>query len=193
MVKKINLPANKKQIRKLKTGDIVYLNGILYTLRDEGHIRALKNKKIPVSLKNSTIFHCGPIMKKTKKGWRVIAAGPTTSARMNSLEPRFIEIFRPGFIIGKGGMNKKTKNAMKKHVCVYLSMTGGAAALGATMLNVKDVYWYDLGMPEALWVFEAKNFGPLIVAMDVHGSSLYENVEKNVEKNVVKVRKKLGL
>ena len=197
MVKKINLPANKKQIRKLKTGDIVYLNGILYTLRDEGHIRALKiyekNKKIPVDFKNSAIFHCGPIMKKAKKGWKIIAAGPTTSARMNSLEPRFIQVFRPDFIIGKGGMNKKTKDAMKKYGCVYLSMTGGAAALGATMLNVKDVYWYDLGMPEALWVLEAKNFGPLIVAVDVHGSSLYENVGKNVEKNMVKVRKKLGL
>jgi len=193
MVKKINLPANKEEIRKLKTGDIVYLNGIFYTLRDEGHIRALKNKKIPVDFKNSAIFHCGPIMKKTYSGWKVIAAGPTTSARMNSLEPRFIEIFRPGFIIGKGGMNKKTKNVMKKHGCVYLSMTGGAAVLGAKMLKVHDVYWYDLGMPEALWVLEAKNFGPLIVAMDVHGRSLYENVKKNVEKNVVKVRKRLGL
>jgi len=199
MVKmKISLPADKEEIRKLKTGDIVYLNGIFYTLRDEGHIRALKmyekNKKLPVDFKGGAIFHCGPIMKKTKKGWRVIAAGPTTSARMNPLEPGFIEIFRPGFIIGKGGMNKKTRNAMKKHGCVYLSMTGGAAALGAKGIKkVHDVYWYELGMPEALWVLEAKIFGPLIVSMDSNGSSLYENVEKNVEKNVVKVRKKLGL
>jgi fumarate hydratase subunit beta len=190
---KINLPADKEEIRKLKIGDMIYLNGILYTFRDEGHIRALKNKKIPVSLKNSAIFHCGPIMNKTNSGWKIIAAGPTTSARMNTLEPKFIEIFRPGFIIGKGGMNKKTKNVMKKYGCVYLSMTGGAATLGAKMLNVKDVYWYELGMPEALWVLEAKSFGPLIVAIDVHGNSLYENVEKNVEKNIVRVRKKLGL
>jgi len=199
MVKmKISLPADKEEIRKLKTGDIVYLNGIFYTLRDEGHIRALKmyekNKKLPVDFKGGAIFHCGPIMKKTKKGWSVIAAGPTTSARMNPLEPGFIEIFRPGFIIGKGGMNKKTRNAMKKHGCVYLSITGGAAALGAKGIKkVHDVYWYELGMPEALWVLEAKIFGPLIVSMDSNGSSLYENVEKNVEKNLVKVRKRLGL
>jgi len=191
---KISLPADEAGIRKLKTGDIVYLNGIFYTLRDEGHIRALKNKKPPVDFKGSAIFHCGPIMRKTKKGWRVVAAGPTTSARMNSLEPGFIEIFRPGFIIGKGGMNKKTRNMMKKHGCVYLSMTGGAAALGAKGIKkVHNVYWYGLGMPEALWVLEAKNFGPLIVSMDSNGSSLYENVEKNVEKTVVKVRKRLGL
>ena len=190
---KINLPAKKQEIRKLKIGDIVYLNGIFYTLRDRGHIQALKNKKIPVDFRNSVIFHCGPIIKKAKSGWKVVAAGPTTSARMNSLEPRFIQIFRPCFIIGKGGMNKKTKNMMKKYDCVYLSMTGGAAALGAKMLNVKDVYWQDLGMPEALWVFEAKNFGPLIVSIDTNGNSLYENVEKNVEKSVVKVRKRLGL
>lgn len=194
---KISLPANKEEIRKLKTGDIVYLNGIIYTLRDEGHIRVLKmygeNKKIPVDFKGSTIFHCGPLMKKTKKGWKIIAAGPTTSARMNSLEPEFIKIFRPGFIIGKGGMSKKTRDVMKKYGCIYLSMTGGVAALGARMLKAHDVYWYDLGMPEALWVLEAKIFGPLIVAMDVHGSSLYENVEKDVEKNVVRVRKRLGL
>jgi len=198
MMKKINLPANEGEIRKLKIGDIIYLNSMFYTVRDEAHMHALstheKKEKPPVDFKGGAIFHCGPIMKKIKKGWRVVAAGPTTSARMNSLEPRFIEIFRPCFIIGKGGINKKTRNAMKKHGCVYLSMTGGAAALGAKGIKkVHALYWYELGMPEALWVFEAKIFGPLIVSMDSNGSSLYENVEKNVEKNVVKVRKRLGL
>lgn len=194
----INLPASKEQILKLKLGDLVYLNGIIYTARDEAHLHALelydKKERLPVDFKGSAIFHCGPIMKKKDEHWELVAAGPTTSTRMNRLEPKFIELFRPSFIIGKGGMSKEVKEAMKKFSCAYLSLTGGAAVLAAKgIAKVLDVHWYELGMPEALWVLEAKNFGPLVVAIDAHGNSMFENVEKEVEKKIVEARKKLEL
>lgn len=198
MEKKINLPADERAVKELKLGDTVYLDGMIYTARDEAHMHALKyvekNQKLPADFKGTAIFHCGPIMKKKDEHWELVAAGPTTSSRMNKLEPRFIEIFRPSFIIGKGGMSKEVKEAMQKFSCAYLSLTGGAAVLAAKGIKkVHGVHWYELGMPEALWVLEASNFGPLIVAIDAHGNSLFENVEKEVEKNIPGARKKLGL
>lgn len=194
----INLPAQEKTVLQLKLGDTVYLNGVIYTARDEAHLHALelydKKEKTPVDFKGSAIFHCGPLVKKINKEWKLIAAGPTTSARMNELEPLFIQLFRPSFIIGKGGMSKEVKEAMQKFSCAYLALTGGAAVLATKGISkVLDAQWLELGMPEALWVLEANNFGPLLVAIDAHGNSIYELVDKEVEKNILDARKKLGL
>ncbi|MDQ1372362.1 MAG: fumarate hydratase subunit beta, partial [Candidatus Thermoplasmatota archaeon] len=172
--------------------------GIVYTGRDEVHIHALeyaeKGKVVPVDFKGSALFHCGPIMRKVGEKWEVVAAGPTTSSRMNSLEPQFIEKFRPGAIIGKGGMSQPTIDAMKKFGCVYLAITGGAAVLAAKGIkDVKGVEWYELGMPEAIWIMDADNFGPLTVAIDTHGNSLFMDVGAKVKENEQKVRQKLGL
>jgi len=133
-------------------------------------------------------------MQKKNEKWHLIAAGPTTSSRMNSLEPEFIEKFEIRAVIGKGGMSKPTLEAMDKFGCVYLAMTGGTAVLAAKGIkDVKDVHWLDLGMPEALWILEGEDFGPLIVAMDSQGNSLYENVQNETNKNIAEVRVKLGL
>lgn len=195
---KLTSPMGEDAIRDLKIGDVVYLNGEIFTARDEAHIRALKflkeGKELPLKLKDAAVFHCGPIMQKKGDEWQLIAAGPTTSSRMNSLEPEFIEKFGVRAIIGKGGMSKPTSDAMKKYGCVYLAITGGAALLAAKGIkSVKAVHWLDLGMPEALWVLESEDFGPLIVAMDAHGNSLYEKVENNTKKKIPDVRKKLDL
>ncbi len=194
----LRLPAGEKDIRALRLGDTLYISGEFYTARDEAHMHALadydKGTKPPVNFKGAAIFHCGPIMKKACEKWVLVAAGPTTSSRMNTLEPRFIEVFRPSAIIGKGGMSKPTIDAMQKFGCVYLAITGGAAVLAAGgVKEVKGVHWFELGMPEALWVLEASNFGPLIVAIDAHGNSLYEKVGKEIERNIPGVREKLGL
>lgn len=198
MAKNLRLPAGEKEVRALKLGDTVFLSGEFYTARDEAHMHALadhdRSKKPPVDFRGSAIFHCGPIMKKAGEKWQLVAAGPTTSSRMNTLEPRFIEVFRPSAIIGKGGMSKPTIEAMQKFGCVYLAITGGAAVLAAKgVREVKGVHWFELGMPEALWILEAQNFGPLIVAIDTHGNSLYEKVSKEVERNIPRVIEKLGL
>jgi fumarate hydratase subunit beta len=97
-------------------------------------------------------------------------------------------------IIGKGGMSQPTVDAMANHGCVYLAFTGGAAVLAAEdITNVIGVDWLDLGMPEAMWALEVKGFGPLIVAIDAHGGSLYRNVDEAVKSNLPKVRQKLDL
>jgi len=198
MPKRLKTPLSEKDVRDLKIGETIFLDGVIYTGRDEVHIHALeyleKGKKIPVDFKGSALFHCGPIMRKVGEKWEVVAAGPTTSSRMNSLEPQFIEKFGPGAIIGKGGMSQPTVDAMKKFGCVYLAITGGAAVLAAKGIkSVSGVEWYELGMPEAIWIMNADNFGPLTVAIDAHGNSLYAAVNVKIKENEVKAREKLGL
>ena len=195
---RLTTPLDEGKVRNLRTGDVVYMKGDIITARDEAHIRALEyldeGKDIPVIFKDATIFHCGPIMNKSGDEWRLVAAGPTTSSRMNALEPEFIEKFGVRAVIGKGGMSKPTLNALMKHGCVYLAMTGGTAVLAAKGIKrVRDVHWLDLGMPEALWILEGEDFGPLIVAMDSQGNSLYEGVESIIKNNVKKANEILGL
>ncbi len=198
MPKRLKTPLNEQDVRALKAGETVYIDGVVYTGRDEVHIHALeyheKGKKPPVEFKGAAVYHCGPIMKKEGEKWVAVAAGPTTSSRMNSLEPKFIDTFRPGAIIGKGGMSQPTVDAMKKHGCVYLAFTGGAAVLAAKGIrSVSGVEWFELGMPEAIWILNCENFGPLTVAIDTHGSSLFSDVSAKIKENEKKARAKLGL
>ena len=127
--------------------------------------------------------------------WVVVSAGPTTSFRMETLEPGFLDLFDVKVIIGKGGMGPLTLEALRKHTAVYVSFTGGAGALAAKGLGeVKDVHYLEeLGMPEAVWVFEARKFGPLVVSMDSHGNSLYVDVNAETEKNLQRILKSKGL
>ncbi len=195
---RLRTPLSEEDVRSLKVGDKVALDGVLYTGRDEMHIRALEyakeGRKLPIDLSGGALYHCGPIVKKDGSKWRVIAAGPTTSGRMDSMEPEFIRHFGVRAIIGKGGMSQATVDAMKEHGCVYLAFTGGAAVLAAERVtDVKGVEWLDLGMPEAMWALEVEEFGPLIVAMDANGDSLYKRVDEEVAGNLPRVRKMIGI
>lgn len=191
---RLKTPLAKADVERLKIGDIVYLNGEMITARDKAHIRMAEyfaaGKPLPFPLDGAAVFHGAPIVKEQGKSWEMVAIGPTTSARMNSLEPAVI---RHGarLIIGKGGMDAKVRDALKESGCVYLSMTGGAAVLGARMVrSVKGVEWKDLGLAEAVWVLDVTDFGPLTVTMDAHGGDLYENVRSRVSENIKAMRSK---
>ena len=173
------LPVDSGEIKKLHVGDIIYVTGKIFTARDEAHHMMLEKNKnnLPFDPSEMALYHCGPLMKKTDKGWQVVSAGPTTSSRMEIFEDKFIEKYGINLIIGKGGMGERTEKALQKYICIYASYTGGAGALAADSIkNVKSVHYLDeLGMAEAVWIFEVKNFGPLIVAMDSHGKSIYRS------------------
>jgi fumarate hydratase subunit beta len=186
-VRALRTPLSEDLVRSLRLGETVYLYGPVITGRDEMHIRALRladeGKEVPKDVEESVLYHCGPIMRQNAEdgSWSVVAAGPTTSARMNRLEPEMIRRFRIRAIIGKGGMSKEVAEAMKEVGCVYLAATGGAAVSLADGLGpCRGVEWLDLGMPEAMWRFEADRLGPLIVAMDADGGSLYEKVSESL-------------
>ena len=188
-MKILKSPLNEAEIRSLGIGDVVYISGPIITGRDEMHMRALEHlkegKQIPSVIKGSVLYHCGPIIKKANEKYTVVAAGPTTSARLNSLESEMIRSFGIKAIIGKGGMSKEIGDTMKESGCVYLAATGGTAvSLAESVIRVDGVEWEDLGMAEALWKFNTEKMGPLIVAMDSKGNSLYENVRSSLIRDV---------
>lgn len=185
-MKILNTPLSEETVRSLELGETIFISGLIITGRDEMHIRALEyvkeGKEVPADIEGSVLFHCGPIMLQKEEGsWLVIAAGPTTSARMNKLEPEFIRKFHIRAIIGKGGMSKDTIEAMKECGCVYLAATGGAAiSLAEGLRKCVGHEWLDLGMAEAMWRFDTERFGPLVVAIDANGNSLYEKVNSSL-------------
>ncbi|MBR7153512.1 MAG: fumarate hydratase C-terminal domain-containing protein [Candidatus Methanomethylophilaceae archaeon] len=186
LLKTLNTPLSEQDVRSLKLGETVYVFGPVITGRDEMHIRAIERsvagEDVPSDIEGAVLFHCGPIMVQREDGtWAVVAAGPTTSARMNKLEPEMIRRFGIRAIIGKGGMSKDVAEAMREVGCVYLAATGGAAiSLAEGLSRCTGVEWLDLGMAEAMWRFETERFGPLIVAMDAEGNSLYEQVASSI-------------
>jgi fumarate hydratase subunit beta len=197
-VYKFKTPISEEDARKLKVNDVLYVTGTIVTARDQAHRRALEffkqGKPLPVNLEGLAVFHCGPVVSKEGDKWRAVAAGPTTSTRMDLFEDEFIKNFKVRVVIGKGGMGKRTTDAMAKYGAVYGAFTGGAAILAAKAIkNVKSVEWLDLGTPEALWVFEVEEFGPLVVAIDSHGNNIFMDVAKTVEANKAKIYEKLGL
>jgi len=176
----INLqtPLNKDETQKLRIKDSVYISGTIFTARDSAHQRMIEQGS-PIPLEGAVIFHAGPIIRNQDDNYEMIAVGPTTSTRMN---PYQAEIMDQGVlaVIGKGGMDQKTSDALKRNGAVFLAAVGGCAALYvSSVIGVKNVHWLDLGVPEAIWELEVKKFGPLIVAMDSTGANLYEETRKN--------------
>ncbi len=195
---KLRTPISEEEVRKLRVNDVVYVTGTVVTARDQAHKRALQlhreGKALPISLHGLAVFHCGPIVKKVGSQWKVVAAGPTTSTRMDIFEDEFIKNFEARVVIGKGGMGKRTTKAMQKYGAIYGAFTGGAAVLAAKSIrNVKNVEWLDLGMPEALWILEVEEFGPLTVAIDSHGNNLFADVKEKSEENRAMIYRKLGI
>ena len=187
--REIHLPMNREAVSGLLAGDIIYLSGTIFTARDKAHARAIqyakKNRSLPVNLAGGVIFHSGPLVRDLGGGWEMVAIGPTTSSRMNSVEPELIRRFGIRAIIGKGGMDETVVNAMKQEKAVYLSMTGGCAASAAGSVKaISEVHWLDLGLPEAIWVLEVERFGPLIVSIDSNGTNLYRDVSETVRSNL---------
>ncbi len=194
----LTTPIPPEELKKIRIGDIVYLTGTVVTARDEAHLKALElhkeGKELPVNFTGIGLFHCGPVMKKNVDDeWIVVAAGPTTSARMEIFQDEFIKVFHPGIIIGKGGMGEKTAKACQEETCIYGYFTGGAALLAADRIKkVRDVFWYEeLGMPESLWVYEVEEFGPLTITIDTHGGNLTDESKKKIEENKNKILQEL--
>jgi len=178
---RLRTPLSESDVRRLRVGDIVYLTGVIYTARDAAHRRIVEylkeNKPLPFDLRGGVIYHCGPVVAKRGDQWIVLAGGPTTSTRMELYEYEVIEKLGVRMVIGKGGMGKRTAEACAKYGAVYATYTGGAGVLAAQSIKrVLDVYWLDLGIPEAVWVFEVEDFGPLVVAIDSTGRNLIEEV-----------------
>jgi fumarate hydratase class I len=176
----LTTPVSEAQIRALKVGDAVEITGTLYTGRDAVHKHLAKGGALPagVSLRDGILYHCGPVVIKDEAGrWKVIAAGPTTSAREEPYQGDIIRKFGLRGVIGKGGMGARTLAACHEAGAVYLHAVGGAAQVLAEHIKaVRGVYFLEeFGSPEAIWELEVERF-PAVVTMDAHGHSLHQQV-----------------
>lgn len=193
----LSLPIDGATARQLRVGDILFLTGTIFTARDEAHLLMLEaqesGKSIPFDPSQMALFHCGPVVSRQNGSWKVIAAGPTTSIRMELFEDKYLETFRPPIIIGKGGMGDRTQAALESVGAVYTHYTGGAGALAAKRIeSVEGVEWLEeLGMPEAAWFFKVKDFGPLLVMMDSAGGNLYKDLESTVAGNIKAIMERI--
>jgi fumarate hydratase, class I len=174
----LTTPITEEQIRDLKVGDVVVINGLIHTGRDALH-KYLMDHDSPVDLEGSVIYHCGPVMLKDDEGkWHVKAAGPTTSIREEPYQSDIIKKFGMKVVIGKGGMGAKTLKGLQEYGAVYLNAIGGAAQYYAECIkDVEGVDFLNFGVPEAMWHLKVENFAA-IVTMDSHGNSLHADVDK---------------
>lgn len=158
------------EVLALTAGDRVELSGMVYTARDEAHLR-MQKEGIPFDPKGAVIYHCGPVVKDQK----IIAAGPTTSARMNALTGFLLDAGIRG-LIGKGGMDATVRDQLRGRG-VYFAFTGGCAALAASHMTLVGVRFPDLGMAEAVWEIKLDRL-PLVVGIDAQGNDLFAAVRE---------------
>jgi fumarate hydratase class I len=152
----------------------------MFTGRDAVHAHLMKHEP-PVDLRGGVLYHCGPVVVKDSQsgeaGWRVTAAGPTTSIREEPYQAEILKRYGVRVVIGKGGMGAKTLAGLKESGAVYLNAVGGAAQFYAQRIDrVTGVSLLEFGTPEAMWHLEVTEF-PAIVTMDAHGGSLHKDVE----------------
>ncbi len=180
----LNTPLAEEQVRALKVGDVVLVNGEMFTGRDAVHAHLMNNPP-PVDLRGAVLYHCGPVMLKQGEQWFTKAAGPTTSIREEPYQHEVIRRYGLRAVVGKGGMGTKTLAAMKECGAVYLHAIGGAAQFYARAVEkVRGVHLLEFGIPEAMWELEVRNF-LCIVTMDAHGNSLHADVEKATQDQLV--------
>lgn len=181
--RRITTPLSPEDVLKLAVGDMLLLSGPVVTGRDKAHKFLVQERpasgEMPFNLEGGVIYHCGPIITRTDDTYRLIAAGPTTSMRVELYEPEVIKRYGIRGIIGKGGMGEGTREALKQHGCVYLHAVSGTAAYLADRIQRVVTGWKieEFGAAEAMWLLEVADF-PVIVTMDAHGNSLHREIEE---------------
>ncbi len=179
-MKQLRYPFSEEAVRGLCVGEVVQVFGRVFTGRDRLHKYLAEGGTCPVSLRDGALFHCGPVVVPEGPGWRVVAAGPTTSMREEPYMADIIARHGVRLIIGKGGMGAATRAACAEFGCAYLQAVGGAAALLAQRVRrVEGVSLLEeFGAAEALWQFDVEGF-EAVVGMDACGGDLFGEVRRS--------------
>ena len=184
--RRIQFPADEETIRSLHAGDSVLVDGHIIGIRDRTQIRIFdQGVEPPMDLRGAFLLHTAPGVRKVGPGkYEPVSIGTTTSARMVRFTEPLGRDYGVRAICGKGGLPDEAIEPMKKHGMVYFAIVGGAAALETTQIEeIEEVAWEEL-MPECLWKFRVKDFGPLTVGIDAHGTSLFHDVQEAAKKRL---------
>lgn len=192
-------PVSAEDLKDIKVGYIVYLDGSMTTCRDVAHRRLVEEgRELPVDVRNNAIFHAGPIVRPLENDkFQMISVGPTTSMRMEKFEYEFVKLTGVRVIIGKGGMKENTERACKEFGAIHCVFPAGNAVVAATEVEeIVKAEWRDLGMPETLWNCRVKEFGPLIVSIDTQGNNMFEEnkviFNKRKDEAIERISKEVG-
>lgn len=190
----LTTPLTEAQARALRVNDTVTLQGTLFGIRDATHIHMFdRGRKTRFDLRGHAVIHTAPNVRKTPTGYEPICVGTTTSDRMERFTAPLMREYGVRLVIGKGGLREGSLQAFKEFGGAYLAIIGGTAALETTWIEaIEDVDLDDLH-PESLWKFRVNGFGPLLVAMDSAGSSLYTQVNTAAQQRRAEALKRLGV
>ena len=195
---RFNTPLQEEQVRMLKLGDTVYLDGEIVLMAGVSTFqRAIeyieRGDELPVKLENSAIFHGASYNRQADDRYEILYFGPTTSTRFDQYTPTIIRECKVRAIVGKGGLGKQNVEAMKEVGCVYLSVLGGGTPLlSSAIREVTSVNWLDLISLFRLITVKVEEFGPAVVAIDAHGNSTYERIKTEAEKKLPEILEKLS-
>ncbi len=193
-------PVSEPDIRKLRINDTVTLNGTLYGIRDATQIHLFdRGRATRFDLAGHAVIHTAPNVRKVERsaefpaGYAPVCIGTTTSMRMERFTRPLMEKNGVRMIIGKGGLGEQSTAAFRDLGGVYLAIIGGTAALETTWVeSIEDVDLDDLN-PESLWKFRVRGFGPLLVAMDSQGGSIYRTVKQTAQERRAAALAALGV
>ncbi|MGZ4962008.1 MAG: FumA C-terminus/TtdB family hydratase beta subunit [Limisphaerales bacterium] len=187
-------PLTENDVRQLHVGDSVLLDGVIFGVRDGNLIRVFDKKVAPpCDWNGAALLHTAPNVKKVDGKYVPVCVGTTTSMRMDRFTEGLLRDYGVRAILGKGGMSLRTAELMKQYGAVYLSVTGGAAAMETLQIEeIENVFWEDL-MPECIWQIRFKGFGPLTVGIDAHGGNLQMDVQAQANQKAAELMKKMGL
>jgi L(+)-tartrate dehydratase beta subunit len=182
----MRFPTGEDEIRGLRAGDSVLVDGHVIGIRDRTQIRIFdQGMAPPMDLAGAFLLHTAPGVRRLGPGrYEPVSIGTTTSARMVRFTEPLGRDYGVRAICGKGGLPDEAIEPMRRYGMVYFAIVGGAAALETTQIEeIEEVAWEEL-MPECLWKFRVKDFGPLTVAIDSHGTSLYHDVQEQARKRL---------
>ena len=198
----LQTPLNKEVIAELELGDVVFLSGKLFTIRDWSHQRIAQYmqqgrlSEIPFSLRDLAILHAGPLVRQVDEShWEPVSVGPTSSSRFSPFVTQLLRAMGPRLIVGKGTLTKEAIEGIVECGAAFVQGVGGCAALyGSKIKRVASCYWPEFGMTDTVWEFDVDEFGPLSVEIDSHGNCSYQKLrEETLKQNLTKVYAELGL
>ena len=196
----LDMPATEAQVRALRIDDTVTLQRTLYGIRDATQIHMFdRGRTTRLDLRGHAVIHTAPNVRKVAAsaehpaGYAPVCIGTTTSDRMERFTRPLMAQCGVRLIVGKGGLREASQQAFADLGGAYLAIVGGTAALETTWIEqIEDVDLDDLN-PESLWQFRVRDFGPLLVAMDSHGGSLYREVKQSVDAHRAAALTSLGV
>lgn len=188
-------PLTEADVRQLRVGDSVLLDGIVFGVRDGNLIRVFDQKiPPPCDWRGAALLHTAPNVRKIGPGkYEPVSVGTTTSMRMDRFTEGLLRDYGVRAILGKGGLSQRSAELMQQYGAVYLSVTGGAAAMETLQIEeIEKVYWEEL-MPECIWQIRFNGLGPMTVGIDAHGGNLQHDVQQQAQQKTAELLRKMGV